>query len=185
MCMTPFILKATKEREAISVPCGKCPLCIARRVSSWSFRLMQEMKTSSNAHFLTLTYGITNARFTRKGFMTIEKKELQLFFKRLRKAHEKEAKEKGTVPPKIKYYAVGEYGGRTLRPHYHAIVFNASVHLIQSAWNLGHVHYGSVSGASIGYTLKYMSKKGKIPLHANDDRVPEFALMSKSLGCHI
>lgn len=108
--------------------------------------------------------------------MTIEKTAMQLFFKRLRKAHGKS---------KIKYFCVGEYGGKTNRPHYHAIVFNADIQLIPAAWKLGHIHYGNVSGASIGYCLKYMAKKGKIPMHANDDRLPEFALMSKNLGSAI
>lgn len=181
MCMTPFIVYQ-KGVGNVQVPCGRCPLCVARRVSAWSFRLKQEEKRSSSAHFVTLTYGIKNAPITSKGFMTIEKTALQLFFKRLRKAHETEAKKHSMECNKIRYYAVGEYGGKTLRPHYHALIFNSEPGKISAAWNLGHIHYGQVTGASIGYTLKYMCKKGKIPLHSNDDRIPEFALMSKGLG---
>jgi hypothetical protein len=47
---------------------------------------------------------------------------------------------------------------------------------------MGTVYYGNVSGASIGYTLKYISKPKRIPEHRNDDREPEFAIMSKGLG---
>jgi hypothetical protein len=88
---------------------------------------------------------------------------------------------------KIKYYAVGEYGGETMRPHYHLIMFNANAEMVQRAWALdnktiGHIHIGSVTEASIGYTLKYMTKQGKIPVHKNDDRQKEFSLMSKGLG---
>lgn len=173
MCMTPFTLQQEGVGPVL-VPCGKCPQCIARRVSAWSFRLMQEEKVSSSAHFLTLTYSIQDVPITPKKFMTIEKAEIQKFLKRLRKAH-KDGR-------KIKYYCVGEYGGKTMRPHYHAIMFNVDLPLVQQAWGLGHIHYGNVSGASIGYCLKYMAKRGKIPMHANDDRVPEFALMSKGLG---
>lgn len=104
--------------------------------------------------------------------MSLCKRDLQLYFKRLRILN----------PNKIKYYIVGEYGGKTLRPHYHAIVFNAKIETYQAAWFLGQIHYGSVTGASVGYTLKYISKPGRIPLHKNDDRVPEFSLMSKGLG---
>lgn len=109
--------------------------------------------------------------------MELKKKDLQDFFKRLRKASEKI---QSSVP--IKYYACGEYGSKTKRPHYHIILFNAKVELIQTTWQKGEVHYGDVSGASIGYTLKYMSKPSKIPMHRNDDRQPEFSLMSKGLG---
>lgn len=158
------------------VPCGKCPACVARRTSGWSFRLMQEEKHAISSHFITLTYDTKHVPITKKGFMDINKDDIQKFFKRLRKAHE------GDNTPSIKYYTVGEYGGKTARPHYHAIIFNARIELIEKTWQLGNIHYGTVEGASIGYTLKYMSKKRKIPMHQNDDRTPEFALMSKGLG---
>lgn len=162
--------------QSVPVCCGKCPACYARRVSGWSFRLMLEEKVSKSAHFITLTYDTSNVPITRNGFMEIRKRDVQLFFKRLRKSHGV------NLEYPLKYFVVGEYGGKSFRPHYHAIVFNCRVELIQPAWALGHVHYGTVTGASVGYTLKYMSKKGKIPVHKNDDRQPEFALMSKRLG---
>lgn len=115
--------------------------------------------------------------------MGLNKRDLQLFFKRLRKAHEsRRLVRKDNLCTSIKYFAVGEYGGKTKRPHYHAIIFNAELELIQPAWKLGNVHYGDVTGASIGYCLKYMCKPSRIPCHRNDDRLPEFALMSKRLG---
>jgi len=86
------------------------------------------------------------------------------------------------ISKRIKYYAAGEYGGKTKRPHYHIILFNAQPELVEMSWQLGSVHYGKVSGASVGYTLKYMSKPRCIPMHRNDDRQPEFSLMSKGLG---
>lgn len=109
--------------------------------------------------------------------MTLQKTDLQKFFKRLRKlTHEK-----------ISYYAVGEYGDNTQRPHYHIILFNSSSENVQSAWSIdsmsiGHCHIGSVSDASIGYTLKYCSKDKRIPMWDGDDRNKEFSIMSKGLG---
>lgn len=165
-----------KLKGSIPVPCGKCPNCLARRVSSWSFRIMQETKRSLSAHFITLTYDTSHVPITPAGFMEIRKRDLQLFFKRLRKASPKCVA--------IKYYAVGEYGGNTKRPHYHIILFNAQLPLIQPAWSLGQVNYGDERGvtmAAAGYCLKYISKKWR-PMHHNDDRQPPFALMSKGLG---
>lgn len=170
--MTPFYVN-TKLQKDVPVPCGKCPACKMRRASAWSFRLMYEERRSESAHFITLTYDTDFVPITKNGFMSLAKRDLQLFFKRLRSAQKHSS---------IKYYAVGEYGGKTMRPHYHIILFNAAIQKIQCAWTEGIIHYGSVTGASIGYTLKYISKKGKIPLHRNDDRVPEFSLMSKNLG---
>lgn len=159
------------------VPCSKCPDCKARRVSAWSFRLMQQFKIAKTAFFITLTYDTQFVPITDAKFMTLQKRDMQLFFKRLRKAHEKI-----DGVDKIKYYAAGEYGGKTKRPHYHIILFNAIEKLIQPAWNLGQIHYGTVSEASVGYCLKYINKPTKIPLFKGDDRQKEFALMSKGLG---
>lgn len=169
MCFTPF-RKQDENMVWQAFPCGKCPPCLARRASSWSFRLMQQEKVSSNAHFITLTYDTTHVPLTENGFMSLRKRDVQLFFKRLRKAQ---------GDNRIKYYLCGEYGGKTYRPHYHILLYNVQLELIQPAWSLGQVHYGTVTGASIGYTLKYMTKEKRIPLHQNDDRVPEFSLMSK------
>jgi len=174
-CITPFNVKMKDSTLRVQVPCGVCPDCRARRASAWSFRLMQEDKTATSSTFLTITYDTRHVHFTKSGFMDLNKKDLQNFFKRLRYYH-------GEQGNKIKYYAVGEYGGRTKRPHYHAIIFNGNVELMQNAWPFGQLHYGDVSGASVGYTLKYITKPKTVPLHRNDDRTPEFSLMSKGLG---
>lgn len=175
MCMTPFHKTDKCEGVNYAFPCGKCPECTARRVSAWSFRLMQENKRSISAHFITLTYDTQYVPITKNGFMSVNKQDVQKFFKRLRKLH-------GYTDSKIKYYAASEYGGRTSRPHYHIIIFNCRVELLQPAWHLGNIHYGSLTEASVGYTLKYIHKPKEIPKHANDDRLPEFSLMSKRLG---
>jgi len=174
-CLIPFVVTKKLSNEKVPVPCGKCPECMKRRISGWSFRLMQQERISNTAHFITLTYDTNHIHITANGFMGLNRRDVQLFFKRLRKAHTK-----GTS--NIKYYVCGEYGGKTNRPHYHAIIFNVKLELIQPAWQLGQVHYGTVSGASVGYTLKYMSKPSRIPMHRNDDRQREFSLMSKGLG---
>jgi hypothetical protein len=148
-----------------------------RRTSGWSYRLIKEGERSSSALFVTLTYDTESVPITEKGFMNLNKQDIQKFFKRLRKLSDN----------KLKYYVCGEYGTKKLRPHYHIILFNANKEMIQKAWalngkHLGSVHIGQVNAATIGYTLKYMTKKGKIPLHYNDDRQKEFSLMSKRLG---
>jgi len=186
MCITPLIIQQKEYARSVPVPCGRCPECYTRKVSAWSFRLMQQEKISDNALFITLTYDTKHVLLSRNGYLSLCKRDIQLFFKRLRKAHEKRKAEDIRYKDwqAIRYYVVGEYGGKTKRPHYHAIIFNVIIELIQPSWNLGHVHYGEVTGASVGYTLKYMSKISQIPMHQNDDRIPEFALMSKGLGAN-
>jgi len=135
---------------------------------------MQQYKQCQLAYFITLTYADQQATRTPNGFLNLSKRHPQLFLKRLRKA------KTGNTTSDIKYYLVGEYGANTKRPHYHAIIFNADIPSIEKAWSHGSVHFGSVNEASVGYTLKYMFKKGQIPAHKADDRQPEFALMSKN-----
>jgi len=207
MCLTPLSVKEKLSGKTVAVPCGRCPVCVKRRASAWSFRLMQQEKISTSAVFLTLTYGDKKIQRSKNGFLSLCKKDLQVFFKQLRKLHEPAfskpprkyvcpiapGKRRFFFPGRIKYYAVGEYGSTTMRPHYHVILFNASQKLIQDAWSkfnhelgvyehLGGVHYGTVTGASVGYTLKYVSKEKRVPAHSNDDRQPEFCLVSKGIG---
>lgn len=128
---------------------------------------------SLSSHFVTLTYDTKYIPITERGFMTLNKRDVQLFMKRLRKLQ----------TTKLRYYAVGEYGTKTMRPHYHIILFNLeNEQHIPTAWTSGGVHIGTVSGASIGYTCKYIAKPGRIPLHRNDDRVKEFSLISRGIG---
>jgi hypothetical protein len=134
--------------------------------------LLKEAEVSSSALFVTLTYAPENCPLTKNKYMTLIKKDIQDFMKRLRKHHKE----------KLVYYAAGEYGTDTNRPHYHIILFNADMDTVNKAWKLGHIHFGSVTEASVGYCLKYISKTKDVIKHARDDREPEFQLMSKGIG---
>lgn len=112
--------------------------------------------------------------------MTLCKPDFQKFMKRLRKRMPEDLR--------LKYYCCGEYGSRNWRPHYHLLLFNFPLSgqplhdFVEDVWSLGEVHVGDVTPASIDYTLKYMCKPSRVPLHRNDTRIPEFSLMSKGLG---
>jgi len=168
-CYTPFQRKDVIGHPTI--PCGNCPDCILRRTNGWAFRLEKELAIASSASWPTLTYSDQNVPITDHGLLSLRKTDLQAFFKRLRKLN----------LPGIKYFAVGEYGKETLRPHYHVILMNAKIETIQPAWQQGEVKYGEVSPASIRYTLKYMQKHYK-SRRPTDGRQPEFQLMSKGIG---
>lgn len=188
MCYTPFMVRDA-NKNIVPVPCGKCEACIKRRVSGWSFRLMQEDRYSTSSYFITLTYDRKHCPISKNRFMSLRPEHLQLFFKRLRtntgryysriSAATMGRSRVSNLP--IKYYSVGEYGTKGGRPHYHLILFNAELSQVSPAWMMGDVHYGQVSGASVGYTLKYLSKSWR-PQHRNDDREPQFSRMSQGLG---
>lgn len=93
--------------------------------------------------------------------------------------------------PTIKYYACGEYGGETHRPHYHAIIFNIPPFFLEHAgvmetiWQHGGVYIDKVTNASIAYVAGYVQKKldkEQVGTLDGDDRSPEFSLMSKKMG---
>ena len=158
------------------VPCGKCLNCKKKRRSDWSLRLEHEYLYSDSALFITLTYN--DASIPRnKGIPTLYKKHLQDYIKRLRNSHVAYvSRELGIRKSEVKnhskqirYYAVGEYGSKTNRPHYHILLFNydiANLKPIEAQWKntqtgypLGFVDIGKVSSASINYTTKYMFKQ--------------------------
>lgn len=176
-----------------SVPynCGKCYNCKQRRVAQWSFRLKKELEVSTSAYFITLTYDNDHVPITKGKFpMTLKKKDLQDFFKRLR-YYEKQnriifnrrTKTLDKQQP-IKYYACGEYGHLHSRPHMHIIAFNiVSEKSIRESWTYGSVDIQSeVNTKNIEYTLKYINKLSKVSKKEGDYRTAEFALMSKGLG---
>jgi len=171
MCINPLRMES---RDYQPVPCGKCPECKKRLVHGWAFRLMQEERKADSSLFITLTYDTAHVPITRRGLLSLRKRHLQLFFKRLRKAYSKSAK-----IPSIRYFACGEYGGRTKRPHYHLILFNADIPQIECAWRLGSIYYGDVNDASIYYVLKYVMKRYGSKFKRKE---PEFRCMSKGIG---
>lgn len=95
--------------------------------------------------FITLTYADKYLP------PTLQRGDLQWFFKRLRKQ----------VPPKsLRFFACGEYGERTLRPHYHALLFGvAERDLVERAWGRGFATVEPVNPARIAYTAGYCAKK--------------------------
>lgn len=199
-CSFPITIKNPAhflDRSALAyipVPCGKCPKCLDTRVNGWIFRMQQHEKISTSCHFVTLTYGTNDdpqGRLTPNGLKTLVKKDYQDFMKRLRNQYRYRAINPETgrykyyydkIPP-IKYFACGEYGAKRQRPHFHAIIYNSDEQNITKSWPHGFVHIGTVTGASIAYTLKYMCKPSTVnknnPL---DDRTPEFQLVSQYLG---
>lgn len=157
-----------KERS-IPVPCGKCIPCLINKRSDWSYRLEQEYKHSKSAIFVTLTYDNKHCPDE------LRKIDVQLYLKRLRKKD-------GTNT--IRYYAVGEYGTNFGRPHYHILLFNASELHARTSWvdskgkEIGIVHIGKVTEASIAYCTKYIVQ----PELTDNHRQKPFSLMSRKYG---
>lgn len=176
-CVYPITIGKPGLKRWKVVPCGKCLTCRRRRQATWSFRLLHEMQQSTSAAFLTLTYDDEHLTYGDE-HPTLVKRDFQLFMKRLRKAQSK------LTNDKIVYYACGEYGARTYRPHYHAIVFNLHPSLMLDApvsniWKMGHCRFDDCNIKTIQYVTKYVMKAGREPLNGKER---EFSLMSKGIG---
>lgn len=173
-----------QDYQSDAVPCGRCPCCLKRRSSQWVFRLQQENKICSASAFITLTYDDDHIPTTPSGLPTLRSKDYQDFMKRLRKDSN----------IKYKYYACGEYGSITQRPHFHTIMFFQDPEIrkpvkqipeeirIQESWGKGQVDIGQVTGASIAYVAGYLEKRLYTDPSLYGDRQKEKSLMSKGMG---
>ena len=116
MCLYPRTLSNTII--PITVDCGYCPECINKRRDAWSFRLFHEQQSSFLTLFTFLSYDDNNLPLL-EGHPVLNWTDITLYLKRVRK-------ELSTIDVRLTYFIAGEYGPRTLRPHYHSI-FQASI----------------------------------------------------------
>lgn len=192
----------THDPRDIRVPCGHCIGCRLDKSRQWADRMMLELDHSKTAVFVTLTYDsehVPLAQLLDDGtwLYTLNKRDLQLFLKRLRKYFS--GKE-------IRFYAAGEYGDTTSRPHYHAILFGLSLldfpdvccsghnafgqeyycsDILQRIWSNGFVSLSSVSWQTCAYVSRYVTKKldGDMSIvYEVANQTPPFALMSRRPG---
>lgn len=168
-CLFP---KYLHQRE-ITVPCGKCGFCLATRRSDWSQRLNVEWRHAPYSSFVTLTYANPKLRFDNVLGVPkpqLVKADLQKWFKRVRK-----------LGYRFRYYAVGEYGSQTYRPHYHVLLFgNVPEQVIRQTWDNGTVHIGRVTQASVGYCCKYIINSKVSEMIGGREK--PFAVMSRKPG---
>lgn len=124
-CMSPDLspFRDQSVRDFIEVPCGNCVSCRLNYSRVWADRCLLEAQYHSSAYFVTLTYSdrfVFRSQYVcdRTGevleALSLRKRDFQLFMKRLRKKFSDQ---------KIRFFACGEYGSETFRPHYHAILF--------------------------------------------------------------
>lgn len=192
-----------KTGEIVICPCKHCQGCILDRRKSWANRMEMELPYHDQAWFLTLTYdnkhvpiniergkgidknGVLQApsgEYTTN--LTLDYDDLTAFWKRLRRwteYHERMYQvydEKVGMKNKLMYYASGEYGTKTHRPHYHAIVYSLYIdpkelkvykkqkgrvyytcEWLNQIWGKGFVIIGVAEWNDMAYTAAYCSKK--------------------------
>lgn len=166
----------------IPLPCGKCTGCKLEYGRQWAVRLMHEKRMHEKASFVTLTLNDayllstrTHATRTHDGKIkgaSLEPRELQLFTKRL---NQDQIRKSGKG---VKYYACGEYGEKTYRPHYHIAIYgedfsddrqfwknSPSGHplwrssRLSKLWPHGDADIGDLTFESAAYIARYILKK--------------------------
>lgn len=155
-------------------PCGQCVGCRLDHAKEWAIRCSHEAQMHEENCFITLTYNDENLPKDR----SIQKKVIQNFLKKLRKS---------LSPKQIRYFACGEYGEQTKRPHYHICLFghdfedkevlhydskryrktwsSGTDHTLYTSeslekmWGNGFVTIGELTFESAGYVARYCMKK--------------------------
>jgi hypothetical protein len=135
---------------------------------------VHERQMHTQAWFLTLTYN--DDRIPENGALNPD--HLRRFFKSMRRREKAAAERQGRKPNPLRYYACGEYGERTKRPHYHAVLFGTDLldldplrtdnghtvwrsETVESAWSHGFSELGTVTAKSCAYVAGYVRKKVK------------------------
>lgn len=146
------------------------------------------MKYWKDNTFITLTYADDALVYGSTERAILVPRDLNLFWKRLRKRY-----------PPFKYFACGEYGERSGRPHYHALIFGVDFkdkvldsskngnnyyrsNTLDCIWGNGNCIIGDASFESASYVARYVMKKrlGKTAhTYEKDGITPEFLVMSR------
>lgn len=151
------------------VGCGQCVPCRINKKREWIGRMLLEGKhCGASSGFWTLTYDEDNI----PPGGTLSPHDLRVFFNQFRR-----------LAGSFRYFAVGEYGDQTFRPHYHLITFGMGLQwheTVQAAWHRGHVYPGEARSEAYSYVASYVSKKmtGRDDPRLGD-RHPEFTRMSR------
>ena len=203
--------KLLTNQRLVEFPCCECDGCKESDKKEWATRIWQESLCYQNNQMVSLTYNNENVPKTKDGQLTLKKKDLQDFMKRLRTTYYRKHDWEG-----IRYKACGEYGGDddyldtngelrkgTERPHYHFVGLNLPVydliphHIsktdgqvyispeLTQIWGKGHVTVVEASWNTCAYVAGYVLKKAnkdQKQKYLDSGRLPEFTTGSNRPG---
>lgn len=163
--------------------CGRCLPCRLKKRREWTHRIMLEAGLNADNAFVTVTYADDPYSLSpgdHRRFMDALRKRLS--------------------PMRVRFYAVGEYGDKSFRPHFHYALFGypscrgastkpgkyrccSACDLIEEVWGKGLIKNLPLEIGSARYIARYVVKK----MTRWDDprlgnRHPEFCRMSLKPG---
>ena len=210
-CLHPKVFK-NKDGQLQTVPCGKCVYCQNMKQSSLLDRIMCDCKSFKYTAFVTLTYeeqyvpkayllddfisfpghevldpsfvqSFQECQLSNEDFIRVlHYPDLQKFIKRLRNIYAKR-----NSGENIRYFAVGEYGKRFRRPHYHLLLmFNSDSQAasmeedISACWKFGFHDLQFADTSASKYVAKYVNKSDNLPSFYQYEQIRQKCLFSKS-----
>lgn len=183
-----FDKRASHSGIKVEIACQQCIPCRIQRAAAGAIRCYHESKMHEVSSFVTLTYSDKN--LPEDGGLV--HRDFQLFMKRLR----------ARSSFKMKMVMCGEYGERTNRPHYHALLFGCDFsdrrffrktgighnldtsQFLEETWGLGHATVGDVTYESSRYVCGYVLKKVLGPSAADHymGRRPDYIIWGNGIG---
>lgn len=200
--------KINSEFAVFQLPCGKCTECRLDYAKEWALRSIKEAMMYEKNSFVTLTYNDENL-----GENKLQYSDFQDFVQKLRDKiletnikgwTSKNGKEKHQYREEFKeeleklrisIFSTGEYGTKSKRKHFHALIFNYypgdaiyyksndigdkiyTSDTLNALWGRGFVTVGAISLESAGYCARYAAKSLE---HGHDGEHQYTAISKKS-----
>lgn len=208
-----LFLNSEYGEKVIQLPCGKCNGCRIDYSKNWATRCVLESTLYERNYFVTLTYDdehllsrcyrqnvevdhVTGEVTDQFDSVSLNPDDLHRFMHDLRQLFDRKYGEQG-----IRFFACGEYGSKSKRPHFHLLLFNCNLRDlnlykvsrgnslfnsedISKCWPYGFSVVGDLTYESCAYVARYMLKKVKgDPLYyERNGLIPEFVRMSRKPG---
>ena len=156
------VIPPVSDKRTLMVPvgCGKCIECKKQKSRQWQVRLQEEIRTSKNGQFVTLTFTDESIKELNKEITGVTDYNLdneiatlgtRRFLERWRKKYKKS----------VKHWLITELGGNgTENIHIHGIIWtNENKETIEKIWKYGMIFVGDyVNKKTINYIVKYVNK---------------------------
>lgn len=119
------------------------------------------------------------------GLGVLCKYDVRMFLKRLRRR----LSYNYNIDERISYYAVGEYGPRTLRPHFHVLLYFDSEQtsqviekVVRESWKFGRIDISLSRGDCNKYVAGYVNSSCDLPSIYKTPKFKPFSLHSQLFG---
>lgn len=159
-----LVFSERKNCREVKIRCLGCVGCRSDDREAWALRNYVESRMHEHSYFLTPTYDAEHLPM----HGTLVPDHVSDFMRALRRP---------SRLGKLRFFAVGEYGERLSRPHYHVLLFGPNIpdlkkvnsvyssedvfrsEIVSSAWPHGDVVIGRMSFAAARYVAGYVNKK--------------------------